>query len=86
MVFDASYDWIDDALRQSSIDLYLLCYPDIPWEPDPLRENGGPMRKRLYGMYKSTLVDYGIPYRIIRGNGDERINNAIFAVQEHINT
>jgi nicotinamide riboside kinase len=86
VVFGSSYDWIDDVIRDSSIDLYLLCYPDIPWEPDPLRENGGPMRDRLYGMYKSTLDTFALPYRIIRGSGDERRNNAIFAVQEYINT
>ncbi len=86
VVYDTSYAWIDDALRESSVDLYLLCYPDIPWEPDPLRENGGPMRDRLYKKYKSTLEAFGLPYRIIRGRGEERINNAIFAVKAYINT
>lgn len=86
VVYATSYEWIDDALRKSSVDLYLLCYPDIPWEPDPLRENGGPMRARLYEKYKSTLEAFGLPYRIIRGSGEDRINNAIFAVEAYINT
>ena len=86
VVYGTSYAWIDDALQKSSVDLYLLCYPDIPWEPDPLRENGGPIRDRLYGKYKSTLEAFGLPYRIIRSRGDERINSAIFAVEAYINT
>lgn len=86
VVFGASYEWIDRALKDSSIDLYLLCYPDIPWEPDPLRENGGEMRHRLYEMYLQTLEEFGLPYRIIRGTGEERVNNAIFAIQEYIKT
>jgi nicotinamide riboside kinase len=84
VVFNSSHEWIDMALKESRIDLYLLCYPDIPWVPDPLRENGGEMRHRLYGMYLDTLEEYGLPYRIIRGTGEERINNAIFAVEEFI--
>lgn len=84
VVFDATHDWIDGALRNSSIDLYLLCYPDIPWEPDPLRENGGAMRDKLYEMYRQTLEEFDLPYRIITGTGEDRINNAIFAVQEFI--
>jgi nicotinamide riboside kinase len=86
VVYGTSFDWINKSLRESNIDLYLLCYPDIPWEPDPLREHGGEMRNRLYEMYLATLEEYGLPYRIIRGSGQDRINNAIFAVKEFIKT
>lgn len=82
VVYQASYDWIDKALENAGIDLYLLCYPDLPWEPDPLRENGGEMRFRLYEQYREELETFGFPYHIVKGQGEERLNNAIFAVDQ----
>lgn len=82
VVYQASYDWIDKALENAGIDLYLLCYPDLPWEPDPLRENGGAMRFRLYEQYRVVLEAFGFPYHIVKGQGEERLNNAIFAVDQ----
>ena len=43
---------------------YLLCYPDIPWEPDPLRENPED-RLRLYERYKNYLIELNLPYSIL---------------------
>ena len=39
-------DWVDEQISQASFDLVLLCAPDIPWIPDPVRENGGEMTER----------------------------------------
>lgn len=74
--------WIDDELRKKTIDLFLLCNYDLPWEPDPLRENGGEMRRLLFNIYKSEIEYYNYPYRIISGNADERLANATIAVNE----
>jgi len=35
-------------------------------------------------LYKKNLEAYGLPYRIIKGNGEERIRNAIFAVENKL--
>ena len=55
---------------------YLLCHPDLPWEPDPLRENPDD-RDRLFQIYKQDLVDRGLDYAEVSGLGQERIDQAI---------
>lgn len=43
---------------------YVLCTPDIPWEPDPLREN--PLdRDRLFGKYKEAMLQYDLSFELI---------------------
>lgn len=44
--------------------LYLLCLPDIPWEPDPLRENRSD-RDRLFDVYEEYLQSNGLDYQIL---------------------
>ena len=62
MVFNFK-PWMDrSGYKISEIDLYLLCAPDIPWIPDPLRENGGAMREVLFELYKKNLEAYNLPY------------------------
>jgi nicotinamide riboside kinase len=72
--------WIDKELRSKCIDLFLLCNCDMPWEPDPLRENGGEMRRILFSIYKNELDYYGYPYFIISGSGKERFDHAKEAI------
>ena len=82
IVFNSKTEWIGQAIKSAEIDLYLLCAPDIPWAPDPLRENGGEMRETLFNIYRKYLEAFHLPYRIILGTGEERIRNAIFAVEK----
>lgn len=72
--------WIDSELRKRKIDLFLLCDYDLPWKPDPLRENGGEMRRILFNLYKAELEYYEYPYFVISGNEEERLNNAKHAL------
>jgi len=44
---------------------YLLCYPDIPWEPDPLRENPED-RLRLFERYEQYLKDLNASFTILK--------------------
>ncbi len=46
-VFRKIPEWIDMEIADTKDALYLLCKPDIPWEPDAVRENGGEMRNIL---------------------------------------
>lgn len=43
---------------------YLLCYPDIPWEPDPLRENPTD-RIRLFDRYVAYLENLKSSYSVL---------------------
>jgi len=74
--------FIDQAIREIKVDLYLLCRPDIEWIGDPVRENKGPERERLFSLYEEQLVQYGSTYRIIEGVGDTRLDCAIRAIGE----
>lgn len=77
VVFGEYPRWIDEAIRRGRFKAVLLCYPDIAWEPDPLRENGGEMRMNLYERYRKILEDNKMEYNIIRGTGHSRVEHAI---------
>lgn len=85
LVFNKMPNWIDKKIKESQIDLFLLCNNDIPWISDPVRENGGEMRDKLFDMYEEELKQYGFNYRIIKGIGDERFKNAFNQVKEFLN-
>lgn len=57
--------------KEQKIDHYFLCKPDIPWEPDPLRENPED-RKRLFKLYERDLLGLGASYNVLSGNIEER--------------
>lgn len=74
--------FIDQAIRDIAVDMYLLCRPDIEWIVDPVRENKGLNRERLFRLYEEQLIQYNASYSIIEGVGDMRLNNAIQAIGE----
>jgi NadR type nicotinamide-nucleotide adenylyltransferase len=80
-VFGRTPEWLDDQIRACPIDLFLLCRPDLPWEADAVRENGGENRIRLFGQYQEELKLYGFNFVEISGSGDERLNKAISAIR-----
>ena len=57
--------WVEDALRRFPMDVYLLCYPDIEWQFDPVRENPD-NREELFLRYEQEIQKLSIPYYIIR--------------------
>jgi NadR type nicotinamide-nucleotide adenylyltransferase len=76
--------WIQEAIRRAPVDLFLLCENDIPWIPDPLRENGGEMREVLYERYKSNIREFGFFCKTISGEGNSRLENAIREVSNFL--
>ena len=73
--------WIVKNLDLLLPELYLLMSPDIPWEADPQRENPED-RDKLFEIYKNELDQLQVPYVIIKGTGDERLQNAIEAINK----
>lgn len=60
-------EWLEDAIKRYPMDVYLLCAPDIPWEPDPVRYNGSDaIRQELFDRYQAEIEALNIPYYIIR--------------------
>ena len=57
--------WLEQAIQDYPMDVYLICYPDIKWEPDPVRENPD-IRLELFQRYESEVQKLDIPYYIIK--------------------
>lgn len=58
-------EFVEQALRDFPMDVYLLCYPDMPWQPDPVRENPT-IREYLFDWYEREIQTLDIPYYVIR--------------------
>ncbi len=58
-------DFLQEALVRYPMDVYLLCYPDMPWQPDPVRENPG-IREYLFEWYEREVQKLDIPYYIVK--------------------
>lgn len=81
-VYNDCPEWLINEIEKLKTDLFLLCNNDIPWIPDPVRENGGINRKKLFEIYKSELINYGFNYEIVSGKGVTRFENAKFFVDK----
>jgi nicotinamide riboside kinase len=68
--------WLDEAIKNRQMDMYLLCSPDIPWQPDPVRENGL-IRYELFERYRHELEYYKCRFAIVSGLDQKRLKNAI---------
>jgi nicotinamide riboside kinase len=75
--------WLDDALGNAGIGLFLVCYYDLEWEPDPVRENPDPRREYLFHEYLKEIDLLGIPGETIQGFGKTRSLNAMNAILKH---
>lgn len=71
---------IDRLVLDLKYDLRLLCRPDMPWEPDPLRENPHD-RDRLFGIWEREMQSLGFPYMIIEGPFETRVHRAALAIE-----
>lgn len=55
---------------------YLLCTPDFPWQPDPLREHPKE-RWQLFELYQALLIRRKLPFHILRGGQEDRLQSAL---------
>lgn len=77
VVFGRVPQWIPETIRNAPVDLFLLCDTDLPWIPDPVRENGGEMRKILQIRYIELIIRFGFNYKLVSGHSEERFKNAV---------
>lgn len=69
------------ALADTSYDLHLLTYVDIPWEDDPQREHPD-KREELFRIYRQELTAMNVPFIEIRGPREQRRKTAVEAVRK----
>mgnify|MGYP001263035489 FL=1 len=70
--YNKCHELIKKELLERLPDLYLLCFPDIPWEFDPQRENPHD-RFNLFNIYKRKMEELKVDYAIIKGTMSERL-------------
>jgi nicotinamide riboside kinase len=66
VVFGEVSSEVNQSYEDQQFDVVFLCYPDLIWEPDPLRENPN-NREELFEIYEKELKNSGKPFFIIRG-------------------
>ncbi len=90
VVYSAHYyglapGWLVEAARQQRRHLYLLLDADVPWVPDPQRDQPH-ARPLLRDRIRETLSREGQPFHLIRGSWDERFSQAVAHVHALLNT
>lgn len=84
-VFGKCHSFISDEIAKRKYDLYLLCNIDLPWYYDPLREYPDEQpRIDLLHIYKHLMQNQRTPWILISGNYEERISNAVKAVELYL--
>ena len=79
-VFKTTPPFVADNLDKIKYDLYLLCDIDLPWIKDKQRRNEH-NRSKLFDDHKRELDRMNVPYKIIRGLKEARLENAVKAIE-----
>jgi len=64
---------IKNKLMANLPDYYVLTSPDIPWEPDPQRENPYE-REELFKIYQKEIIALKTPFILVDGNPAQRMD------------
>lgn len=87
VVYSRAYydEFVDPTLLKHALkaqyDLYFLTYIDVPWVEDDLRDRPG-QRQEMFARFKDTLEKNDLPYRVLRGNLQQRFEKAIKIIEE----
>ena len=73
-------DWIKDEAKKRAGDLYLVLKPDVPWEPDGVRDRGE-QREEMHALFAAKLRELGLNFVELGGEGDERFSVAVQAIR-----
>jgi NadR type nicotinamide-nucleotide adenylyltransferase len=79
-VYNKVPNWIEPSINSTPRYIHLLCNYDIPWVPDPVRENPD-KRKYFFNQYKKEIESHQLHYAIIAGFGKDRFLNALKALK-----
>lgn len=81
-VFGKCDNRILTSIATRPYDLYLLCDIDLPWVKDELREYPDlQIREALFHHYKQAMVCQHVPWKIISGVNEDRLDMAVKAVK-----
>ncbi len=84
-VFNKIPDWLANIDLVSRYSYYLITENDLPWQEDPLRSYADiESRDQLKALYLSEVKQTGIPYSLISGKEEHRLNQAIKAIDQEV--
>ncbi|HUR88958.1 MAG TPA: ATP-binding protein [Ramlibacter sp.] len=66
--------------RQRGYDVTLVTGLDLPWVADGLQRDGPHVQGPVDTQVRELLAKHGIAYRVVYGAGDERLRNAVAAI------
>lgn len=72
--------WIDEKLKSTPRYCHLLCYYDLEWVYDPVRENSN-LREYFFSIYMNEIEKLKLNYYVIKGHGDVRWKSAINIIE-----
>ena len=87
VVYSRAYyeEIVDPVLLKHALkakyDLYFLTYIDIPWVEDDLRDRPKD-REQMFARFKKALDDHNLPYRILKGNLQQRFEAAVKIIDQ----
>lgn len=74
--FQKTPPFIEEHLLKQDYDYYFITNNDVPWTPDPLRQNKY-SRDLLFEMNVAEVKKINVAHSIISGIGEERVRNAV---------
>ena len=66
--------------RQAGYDTTLVTGLDLPWVPDGLQRDAAHAREDVDALVRGALQRAGIAYRVVYGQGNERLQSALAAL------
>jgi NadR type nicotinamide-nucleotide adenylyltransferase len=81
--FGRAPEWIANEARARAGQLYLLLRPDIPWQPDGVRDRRD-QREEMHQLFRNRLREFDLNYVEIGGEGEARLRAAVAAIQATI--
>lgn len=76
--------WIEGTFEKRAADLYLLADIDVAWVPDGDQRDRGDRREEMHALFERALLDYGLPFAVIRGSFDERLEAARSEIERRL--